>query len=43
LARHSDPKLTLNIYSHVRIFDLVSAVPALPVMAPTAARQAVAG
>jgi Phage integrase family len=30
LARHSDPKLTLNVYSHLSIFDTAAALVALP-------------
>jgi site-specific recombinase XerC len=30
LARHHDPKLTLNIYSHLTLFDTSQAVEALP-------------
>jgi integrase len=30
LARHSDPKLTLNVYSHVSVYDTAKAVEALP-------------
>src|SRR5438105_13454244 len=30
LARHSDPKLTLNVYSHLSVFDTAAALDALP-------------
>ena len=30
LARHSDPRLTMNTYAHVRLFDTASALEALP-------------
>jgi integrase len=30
LARHSDPKLTLNVYAHLSVFDMVGALGALP-------------
>ncbi len=30
MARHSDPKLTLNVYSHVSVFNTSKAVEALP-------------
>ena len=30
LARHSDPKLILNVYSHLTLFDTASALDALP-------------
>jgi integrase len=30
LARHSDPKLTLNVYSHLTVFDTAGALDALP-------------
>jgi integrase len=30
LARHSDPKLTLNVYSHLTVFDTAGALGALP-------------
>jgi integrase len=30
LARHSDPKLTLNVYSHLTVFDTAAALNALP-------------
>jgi integrase len=29
LARHSDPKLTLNVYSHLTVHDTVAALPDL--------------
>jgi integrase len=43
LARHSDPKLTLNVYSHLTVFDTAGALDALPDLtrpgpAPEAAR-----
>ena len=30
LARYSDPKLTLNVYSHLTLFDTAAALDALP-------------
>jgi integrase len=30
LARHSDPRLTLNVYSHLTVFDKAAALDALP-------------
>ena len=44
LARHSDPKLTLNTYSHLTVFDTAAALDALPDLtrppsAPEAARM----
>jgi len=30
LARHSDPRLTMNTYAHVRLFDAAAALEALP-------------
>jgi Phage integrase family len=42
LARHSDPKLTLNIYSHLTLFDTASALDALPDLTrPDSSREAV--
>jgi hypothetical protein len=35
LARHSDPKLTLNVYSHLTVFDTVGALDALPDLTQT--------
>jgi integrase len=35
LARHSDPKLTLNLYSHLTAFDLHGAIDHLPDLNPT--------
>jgi integrase len=32
LARHSDPKLTLNVYSHLTVFDTAAALDSLPDM-----------
>src|SRR5262249_42009102 len=37
LMRHSDPKLTSNIYTDVRIFDLQGAVESIPSVAPSLA------
>jgi integrase len=34
LARHSDPKLTLNVYSHLTLIDAASALDALPDLSP---------
>jgi hypothetical protein len=34
LARHSDPKLTLNVYSHLTLIDTASALDALPDLSP---------
>ena len=34
LARHSDPRLTMNTYAHVRLFDAASALKALPSSKP---------
>ena len=44
LARHSDPKLTLNTYTHLTVFDTAAALDALPNLsrspsAPEAARM----
>ncbi len=36
LARHSDPKLTLNVYSHLTLLDTAGALDALPDLTPTA-------
>jgi integrase len=42
LARHSDPKLTLNIYSHLTVFDTAGALDALPDLSrPTITPEAV--
>jgi integrase len=30
LARHSDPKMTLNVYSHLTVHDTATALDALP-------------
>ncbi len=37
LARHSDPKLTMNVYTKLSVHDLVSALDGLPAMGPTTA------
>ncbi len=34
LARHSDPKLTLNVYSHLTLFDTAPALDVLPDSSP---------
>ena len=34
LARHSDIRLTMNVYSHARIHDLAAAVEGLPINRP---------
>ncbi|MGC8625617.1 MAG: hypothetical protein ACP5VQ_10195, partial [Phycisphaerae bacterium] len=39
LARHSDPKLTLNTYTHVGLFDASAALETLPGMTPQAEKQ----
>ena len=39
LARHSDPKLTLNTYTHVGLFDTSAALETLPGMTPQAEKQ----
>ncbi len=39
LARHSDPKLTLNTYTHVGLFDTAAALESLPGMVPQAEKQ----
>jgi integrase len=35
LARHSDPRLTLNIYTHLSVFDISGALGALPDLTPS--------
>ena len=35
LARHSDIRLTMNVYTHARLHDLAGAVEGLPAMLPT--------
>ena len=37
LARHSDIRLTMNVYTHVRLHDLAGAVDGLPALLPSAA------
>tara|TARA_Y100000588_G_scaffold300283_1_gene321778 strand:- start:2671 stop:3258 length:588 start_codon:yes stop_codon:yes gene_type:complete len=37
LARHSDPKLTMNVYTKLGFHDLVGALDGLPAMGPTTA------
>ena len=39
LMRHSDPKLTLNIYTHTRLEDMVGAVNGLPDFQPAVAKR----
>jgi integrase len=39
LARHSDPRLTLGVYTHARIHDLAGALEALPSVKPTDAPE----
>ena len=39
LARHSDPKLTLNVYSKLGVHDLSGALDGLPSLAPTAPQR----
>jgi integrase len=36
LARHSDIRLTLNVYTHARLYDLAGAVEGLPALLPGA-------
>jgi integrase len=42
LARHTDPKLTFNRYTHVRLFDTAAALDALPPLNPTPPESAAA-
>ena len=43
LARHADPRLTLNVYSHISLFDTASAVESLPDLSrPVPPRQTMA-
>ena len=43
LARHSDPKLTLNVYSHLTVHDTAAALDALPdLTSPERAPEALA-
>src|SRR5262249_47036184 len=35
LARHSDIRLTMNVYTHARLHDLAGAVEGLPALLPT--------
>jgi integrase len=39
LARHSDPKLTLHVYSHLTLHDTAGALDALPGLSPTAPKS----
>jgi len=42
LARHSDPKLTYNVYSHLSISDKTEALDGLPGTTPTAPQEEIA-
>jgi hypothetical protein len=42
LMRHSDPKLTSNLYTDVRVLDLHGAVEAMAPIAPTVVARVVA-
>src|SRR5260370_1127230 len=35
LARHSDIRLTMNVYTHTGLFDLAGAVDSMPALIPT--------
>ncbi len=41
LARHSDPKLTMNVYAHLTLFDTAAALDALPDLTRPTEPQAV--
>ena len=40
LARHSDIRLTMNVYTHARLHDLAGAVNGLPALLPSTAAEA---
>ena len=42
LARHSDIRLTMNVYTHTGLFDLAAAVDSLPAMLPTSGKETLA-
>ena len=42
VARHSDIRLTMNVYTHAGLYDLAGAVENLPPLLPTAGNEALA-